>query len=131
MNKTTISILIAALIIGGAIIFSAAKNDANGGIPQSADNVSVVDGKQIIEITAKGGYSPKTTSAKAGIPTFIKIKTKGAFDCSLALTIPALNYRKNLPPTGETLIEVPAQDPGSTLRGVCTMGMYSFTIKFD
>ena len=91
----------------------------------------MVDGKQIITINAKGGYSPKLTTAKAVMPTVINMKTQGTFDCSSALTIPSLGISKNLPPTGETLIDVPPQNAGTTLQGHCSMGMYNFAINFN
>lgn len=97
----------------------------------SPSNVSVVDGKQIIAITAKGGYSPKTTTAKADMPTAIVVKTQGTFDCSSALTIPSIGFQKNLPPTGDTMIDIPTQKKGATIQGVCSMGMYNFSIKFE
>ena len=97
----------------------------------NGDNVSIVDGKQIISINAKGGYFPRMTIAKAGIPTVIKMNTRGTFDCSAALTIPNLSYRKVLPPSGETLIDVPPQQVGTSMRGLCGMGMYNFTVNFN
>ena len=131
MKMTTISVLLAVIIIGGAIIIAGNRNDANGTGTQIVNNVSVVGGRQIIEISAKGGYMPKVTAAKANMPTIIKVGTRGTFDCSSALSIPSLGYRKNLPPSGETLIDVPPQKSGSTLRGICAMGMYSFQINFE
>lgn len=130
MKSTAISIVIAAVLIGGAIMLSGGKG-SNNTVSQSADNVSVVDGKQIITIDAKGGYSPKVTTAKAGVPTVIKVATNGTFDCSSALTIPSLGYRQNLPPSGETEIEVPSQKAGTTMRGLCAMGMYNFSVNFN
>jgi len=126
-----VSILAIAVLIGGAILFSDNKNNSNSGVQQIADNVSMVDGKQVITINAKGGYSPKITTAKAGIPTIIKMNTRGTFDCSSAIMIPSLNYRNNLPPSGETLIDVPTQNAGTTLQGLCSMGMYNFSINFN
>lgn len=99
--------------------------------PSSPSNVSVVDGKQIITITAKGGYSPRTTKAKAGMPTVINMKTQGTFDCSIALSIPSVGYQNNLPPTGETMIDIPTQEKGSVIKGTCSMGMYNFAIQFE
>ena len=129
MKLTAASVILALIFIGGAIIF--ARNGAKTDTAVSQNNVSVADGKQIIEIDAKGGYSPSVTIAKANIPTVIKVKTQGTFDCSSALVIQSIGYRANLPPSGETLIEVPPQEAGSTLRGMCAMGMYNFSIKFN
>lgn len=133
MKINIIAIGIAIVLVGGAIAFSGpngsdadAQQDAN-----SANNVSIVDGKQVIAITAKGGYSPRVTSAKAGIPTVIKMDTRGTFDCSSSLAIPSIGYRNNLPPSGETAIELPPQAAGTSMRGLCAMGMYNFSINFD
>ncbi|MEK7162816.1 MAG: hypothetical protein AAB696_00835, partial [Patescibacteria group bacterium] len=126
---TAIFIIVAGLLIGGSILF------VNfGKTPESAtksDNVSIINGKQIIEIGAKGGYAPKVSIAKANIPTILKIQTRGTFDCSSALSIPRIGYKANLPPLGITEIEVPAQKSGAILRGLCAMGMYNFKIQFD
>ena len=129
-KTTTISILVAAILIGGAIMLSSGSKDSNINTP-AANNVSVVLGKQIITINAKGGYSPKVTSAKSGMPTVIKMNTQGTFDCTSALTIPSIGYRQSLPPTGETLIDVPPQEAGSKLQGLCAMGMYNFSVNFN
>ena len=132
MKKSTpVAILIAAALIGGAIVFLAVnKNGGNNG-SGSVNNVSTVDGVQVITISAKGGYSPRVTNARAGLPTIIKMDTLGTFDCSSAVAIPSLGYRDNLPPSGETLIDVPPQKAGTTMQGLCAMGMYNFTINFN
>lgn len=131
MQKITLAIMVSVIVIVVAIFFVGRNNNAGNSAPaEIANNVTVVDGKQIIEISAKGGYSPKVSTAKAGLPTVVKVTTKATFDCSSALTIPSLNYRKNLPPSGETTIDLPAQAAGSTLQGICAMGMYNFSIKF-
>ncbi|OHA01392.1 MAG: hypothetical protein A3C11_02645 [Candidatus Sungbacteria bacterium RIFCSPHIGHO2_02_FULL_49_12] len=128
MKSTFISIGVVVILIGGAVLFSRGGTDA-GATPQN--NISIVDGKQIIEIDAKGGYLPRNSVAKANIPTVIKVRTNGTFDCSAALVIPSIGYRKNLPSSGETLIELPSQKEGSTLQGLCAMGMYNFSVKFN
>ncbi|HEY4523344.1 MAG TPA: cupredoxin domain-containing protein [Candidatus Paceibacterota bacterium] len=131
MKITAISILVAAILIGGAIVIVGSNQDSNGITPPTENNVNVIDGKQIIEINAKGGYSPRVTTAQAGMPTVIKVNTRGTFDCSSALVIPSLGYRKNLPPSGETIIDVPLQASGSVLQGLCAMGMYNFQVRFE
>lgn len=135
MKINYIAIVIAIALVGGALFYAGARGP--GGSQQvtddanTANNVSIVDGKQVITITAKGGYSPRITNAKAGIPTVIKMDTRGTFDCSSALVIPDIGYRKNLPPSGETIVELPPQEIGTSMRGLCAMGMYNFSINFD
>ena len=121
------SIILTAILIGGALSFSGNSGEEK----LSGNNVTLVDGMQIITITAKGGYYPRVTKAKAGIPTVLKMDTRGTFDCSSALTIPTLGYRKNLPPSGETTIDLSAQGAGSRLQGLCSMGMYHFSVEFN
>ena len=130
MNKTVIAIIGAALLIGGAVLLSGAKNPGGASPTEQANNVSVVDGKQIVEIGVKGGYSPQQSVAKAGMPTILRMKTNGTFDCSSGLRIPSISYSQNLPASGATDIEIPAQKTGATLEGVCVMGMYHFQVAF-
>lgn len=129
MKTILLSIGIAIVLIVGTILFARTTNNPND-LLAGLNNVSVVDGTQIIEISAKGGYTPQTTRAKAGVPTIIRVSTKGTFDCSSSLVIPAIGYRSNLPISGTTDIPVPPQAAGAKLQGLCGMGMYNFTILF-
>lgn len=128
MKATAISIILASVLIGGIIVLSASENTDSG---KEINNVSIVDGVQIINISAKGGYSPKVTTAKADIPTVIKVETRGTFDCSSALVIPSIGYRTNLTPSGVTDIEIPPQKVGTKFQGLCAMGMYNFVVNFN
>jgi len=130
MNKTALSILISAVIIA-FVLFLSGSPRTTPDIEANVNNVSVVDGKQIVTISAKGGYSPRVTNAKADISTIIRVATQGTFDCSAALTIPGIGYRKTLPPSGNTDIELAPQKTGTSLQGICSMGMYSFKINFN
>ncbi|MDO8585176.1 MAG: hypothetical protein Q7R85_03620 [bacterium] len=130
-RNIALSIVVAAVFIAGAIMFAGSGSNANIAGAPPANNVSVVDGKQFITINAKGGYYPRVTVAKAGLPTVLKMNTRGTFDCSAALAIPSLGYRNMLPPSGEMLIDIPPQKSGTVMRGLCAMGMYSFTVNFN
>jgi len=65
----------------------------------AANNVSIIDGQQVIDITAKGGYTPRTSVAKAGLPTIVRFITNGTFDCSSFIRIPSMGISKALPQT--------------------------------
>ena len=121
MKATIISIIVAVVLIGGAFMLTRSGGDS--GQVANVNNVSVVDGKQIIEITARGGYQPRKSIAKAGIPTVIRFNTKGTFDCSSSVRIPSLGISKSLPQTGSTDIDIGEGKLG-TLQGTCGMGMY-------
>ncbi len=124
--KTAVAIIIAGALIGGAFLLAGGSGGTSSG-----NNVSVSNGKQIIEITAKGKYTPQRTVAKADTPTTLRIKTNGTFDCTAGLKVPAANYQAMLPPTGTTDIELQPQKAGTTIEGVCAMGMYSFNVAFQ
>jgi len=134
MNKSNISIIISiiatALIISGAIYFSSSSPKTQQKVEEeNVNNVSVIDGKQIIEIKAKGGFYPIKSTAKAGIHTILRVDTNGTFDCSSIVRIPSMNISQNLPMSGTTDIDIGIQ-PTGTFKGTCGMGMYPFEIEF-
>jgi len=141
MNKNTIiSIIVSAALIIFAIVITNGKasgqpnnsNNNNAKTTQEAfvNNVSIIDGKQIIVINAKGGYQPRKSIAKAGIPTILRFNTNGTFDCSSSVRIPSMNIFRSLPQSGSTDIDLSTQKVG-TLNGSCGMGMYPFEIEFQ
>ena len=129
MNKVLIgSILTTVIAVGGLIALATSSPTTTNTATQN--NVVYTNNKQTIAITAKGGYTPRLTEANADTPTTINITTNGSYDCSTAFTIPSLGIRENLPPSGITAIDIPPQKSGTTVEGLCSMGMYYFTIAF-
>ena len=126
---TALAILAAAVLIGGTVWYSGRSATTTAAVPE-AQNVTVSGGTQIVDIGVKGGYTPKISSAQAGMPTTLRMTTDGTFDCSAGVTIPSLGIRKTLPNSGKTDIEIPPQAAGSSLDGVCIMGMYRFAVNF-
>ena len=122
-----------SIILGIGLILMAFFLCGRGqnGKQESGQNIKEEGSVQIIRILAHGGYSPRQIFAKAGAPVRIEMETRGTYDCSSVFVIPSLKYQKRLPPTGITIIDVPAQNPGTSLVGLCGMGMYSFEIKFN
>lgn len=134
MNKTASIILTIALVIGLGIIFvgsSKSNDDIKTASNQTVQNSVIKNGVQYITINAKSGYSPRVSTAQAGIPTKLIVKTDGTYDCSASVAIHSIGYQKILPQTGETEIDIGSQKVGETLQGVCGMGMFSFQIKFS
>lgn len=128
--KAITSIIIALVIMGGLIfLLGDRRKNTTSTQQENIQNVSIVDGKQIIEIKAKGGYSPRVSTAKAGIPTILRFNTKGTFDCSSSIRIPSMNISELLPNSGSKDIDLGTQKVG-TLQGSCGMGMYPFQIDF-
>jgi plastocyanin domain-containing protein len=130
MKSTIIAVLIGVVFVGGAVVFSKKTPSSQPQTSNVVSNVTETAGTQIVTIAAKGGYSPRQTSVKADTPTTLRMQTNGTFDCSSTLNIPSLNYQKTLPATGLTEIEIPPQKAGTTVEGLCGMGMYKFEIAF-
>lgn len=130
MSKYTIALIIIVLFGGGAILLAKQDAPARSTLP-TGNNVSLVNGQQIVVLNAKGGYLPRVSVAKGGVATTLRVTTNATYDCSAVITIPALKHRSFLPTTGNTDIAIPAQAAGSVLKGTCGMGMYNFEIKFE
>jgi len=125
------AVVIASVFIGGALILTRNNGASNTAVESVVvNNVTVVDGVQIVEVTARGGYQPRRSVAKSGIPTVIRFNTKGTFDCSLSVRIPSMNISTFLPQTGSTDIDIGTGQVG-TLSGSCGMGMYPFSVDFQ
>ena len=130
MKSTIIAVIIGVVLVGGTLMFTKKTPARQLETTTAVNNVTETDGIQSISIIAKGGYSPKLVTAKADTKTILKVQTNGTFDCSASLNIPALSYQKNLPATGITEVELPPQKAGTTIEGLCGMGMYKFEIAF-
>ena len=128
--STTISIIIAGALIIGAFVL--AKNNPSNipGDSVPANNVSVENDIQIVQIRARGGYQPRISTAKAGLPTILRFNTNGTFDCSASVRIPSLGISQFLVTTGSTDINLGIPKAGRLL-GSCGMGMYPFEIDFQ
>ena len=129
MNKKASIIITLGLVVAMAIVFTNGTNTKESG--QVVQNTEIRDGIQYVTIDAKGGYSPIKTSAKAGIPTKLVVKTDGTYDCSSSLAIKSLDYQKVLSQTGEEIIDIGIPKAGEPLLGVCGMGMYNFEVDFS
>ncbi|MHB1347635.1 MAG: cupredoxin domain-containing protein [Candidatus Humimicrobiaceae bacterium] len=102
-----------------------ASNQNNSG------NITFSGGKQIIEVVAKGGYSPKNIEAKAGLPTILVMKSEGAYGCERAFYLPDFKISKLLPENGKTEFDLGTPAKGTEIVGLCSMGMYYFQILFN
>jgi plastocyanin domain-containing protein len=132
MNKTASFIITLGLVIGiGVIFLGGPKNDTDLASDQAGQNVEMKDGIQYVTIEARGGYSPEISTAKAGVPTKLILKTNGTYDCSSSLVIRSIGYQKILAQTGEEIIDLGISEAGTPLQGTCGMGMYNFLVNFS
>lgn len=125
-----LGIIAVTLTILGLILLGGSSSTSAPTVGDSS-GVSIEGDIQYVDITAKaGGYYPKTITAKGNIKTVLRFKTDKAYGCETAMTIPSLNIKKNLPPTGVTEVEIGNGQVGKDLLITCLMRMYSATIKF-
>lgn len=125
MDKT-VSIFITLILAAGLGLVLFGGSDSN----QTTENIEIIGGVQYITINAKSGYSPKLSTAQAGIPSKLIVKTNGTLDCSASLAIHSIDYQEILSPTADTVIDIGIKKTGETLEGICGMGMYTFEIIF-
>jgi plastocyanin domain-containing protein len=130
MKATTVTIIIAGVLIAGFLVILGLSRGSVPTQTQNANNVSMENGKQVIEISAKGGYQLRQSVAKAGIPTILRFNTSGTFDCSSSIRIPSMNISKALLQTGTTDVDIGSPVSG-VLQGTCGMGMYRFDVSFQ
>lgn len=129
MQKNIIvSIVISLVLIGGTFYFISGRF-APTGTNEVVQNIEIRDGVQYVTITAKGGYFPRISEIKGGLPTKLIVKTNGTYDCSASLVVRSVGFQKILQPTGEEVIDLGVPKPGEKVQGVCGMGMYNFQIE--
>ena len=88
--------------------------------------------ENVITIKVKNnGYEPSLVHAKAGAPLKLRLVTNKTYSCALAFVIPALDFSQVLEPTGEALVDIPAQEKGTRMPFSCSMGMYTGDIVFE
>lgn len=141
-NKTPLIIITIGLVVCiGLILESGPKRNvstdtdinttnSNNETVEAGQNIEIKDGIQYITVNAKGGYSPRVTTAQAGIPTKLIMKTNGTYDCSSSLVLRSIDYQKTLPKTGEEIIDLGIPKSGP-FQGMCGMGMYNFMVNFE
>lgn len=105
----------------------AAVIDPNSAYPP-IEAVVVGDVQELTVNAYSNGYSPNRFIAQRDMPIRLKMVTDNTWGCALAFVIPALGIQTFLPETGETVITLPAQQPGEVLF-TCSMGMYTGSIR--
>ncbi len=98
---------------------------------ESNELATDAEGRQIIGITASGGYYPEEVYAKSGIDTVLRIESDNAYGCERSFRIPGMGVSETLPINGFTDIDIGIQQKGTSLLGTCSMGMYTFEIFFN
>lgn len=131
MKKSVYIIITVVLVLVIGFIFLGGSKSDNNENQEASQNVEIKEGVQYVTVNAKGGYFPKASTAKAGIPTKLVMRTDGTYDCSASLVIRSLGFQKILAQTGEEVIDLGTPEAGKPLKGLCSMGMYNFVVNFN
>lgn len=125
-KKLIIGIIGMFVLIGGIILFGTTPEQVTA--PQVAGVNSNIP---VVSILVKAGYTPSKVTAPADKQFILRLTTKNTYDCSAALTIPALQFDQFLKPNGETDILVEPQKAGTIIEGGCSMAMYGFQLIIE
>jgi hypothetical protein len=85
-------------------------------------------GRQVVEITVRGGYRPGAIRARAGMPLRIVFRREDDDICSERVVFSAPKLDRRLAPAGITTVDLPAQ-PAGEIRFTCGMGRYRGRIE--
>lgn len=133
-TPTAIFVIFVGVIIVGlaaaAVIVLNPQDSSSKSAEVMPSVVQTVGDAQVINVSAKGGFSPSIINASANKSTTLKVSTKDTYDCSNTLIIPSLKKQILLPPSGTAEIEIPAQKSGTSIHATCSMGMYNLELNF-
>lgn len=130
-KKILIGLGVLGVIIMGFNLFLGSSGSENSSPNDEPVVTTGEDGRQVVDIWAKGGYSPTRVSATGGQETILRFTTSNTYDCSAAMTIPSLGVSEFLEPTATKDIVVPADKATGNMLITCSMGMYSSTVSFS
>ena len=144
-EKYLVRVVAVALIIFGILAFDTGLN-LLGSRYSLTRIVSGITSSQVMEIGDAGnsteessltlnvvdnGYRPRRLHAPANVPVTLTLVTKDVYSCARAFLIPDIDYGVILYATGEEVVEILPQQPGTVMPFTCSMGMYTGEIIFD
>jgi len=110
---------LAVLITAGALLLALAWFFF---APRKATHTTSEGNNQSIEIIVKGGYSPDTIQATAGVPLHIIFDRQESGSCTEKVIIPAFRIAADLPANRRTTVVFTPDTPG-TYEFACGMNM--------
>src|SRR5512139_3121388 len=98
--------------------------------PQAARGVEFRGGRQEVEITVKGGYSPNLIRARQGVPLRLVFDRQESGDCTSRVVFPELGVSRSLAPFGRTTVEFTPEQSGE-FGFACGMNMVHGTLLVE
>ena len=95
---------------------------AERGLAHAAVAAQSGAGPQEVAITVRGGYSPATIRAKAGVPLRLVFHRQESSSCSEEIVFPDFGIKRFLPEGQKTTLDITPPAPG-TYEFTCGMGM--------
>jgi len=120
MNATEI-----AVVVGGiAVIASLAWYFF---APRKAAGAQLEGGRQVVDITVRGGYAPNLVRIEAGKPVRLRFDRQENSDCSARVVFPDLRKSASLAAFGTTTLDLDIPEPGE-YSWACGMNMLHGTL---
>jgi Cu+-exporting ATPase len=95
--------------------------------PQKATHASVQGGRQVVDITVKGGYSPNLVRIEAGTPVRLRFDRQENSDCTARVVFPDFRKSASLAAFGTTTLDLQVDEPGE-YSWACGMNMLHGTL---
>jgi uncharacterized protein len=110
--------------------FDPSTVDPIGPLPASGAAPGETSGYEARLQVENDGYSPQVLALPANRPVKLHLVTNKTVSCSRAFVIPALDVEELLPASGDVVVDLPAQAPGTSIDFMCSMGMYTGVFQF-
>jgi Cu+-exporting ATPase len=95
--------------------------------PRKATHAQVEGGRQVVDITVKGGYSPNLIRVQAGTPVRLRFDRQENSDCTARVVFPDFRKSASLAAFGTTTLDLEVQEPGE-YSWACGMNMLHGTL---
>ncbi len=95
--------------------------------PQKATHAQREGGRQVVDITVKGGYSPSLVRVEAGTPVRLRFDRQENSDCTARVVFPDLRKSASLAAFGTTTLDLEITEPGE-YAWACGMNMLHGTL---
>jgi len=95
--------------------------------PRKAVGAQLEGGRQVVDITVRGGYSPNLVRIEAGKPVRLRFDRQENSDCSARVVFPDLRKSASLAAFGTTTLDLEITEPGE-YAWACGMNMLHGTL---
>ena len=95
--------------------------------PRAATQAQVEGGRQVVDVTVKGGYSPSLIRVEAGTPVRLRFHRQENSDCTSRVVFPDLRKSTSLGAFGTTTLDLDIAEPGE-YSWACGMNMLHGTL---